>query len=260
MKRKAIIALSFDDGRADNYNIVKEILIPKGLPSTLFITTGYVDGTCEESLLPTRKNAMTVQEVQELSREPLVEIGLHGDKHLNELEDIIESRNKMIRWLSAQEKHRFGFASPSSRFPLVKLEGQEDSTLYKSLLSYVAVGPRFEHMRTLRILARKASRVIPSGLLFSFAYCDTLMPLNDEFAVFRVPILAGITVHQVEALIKKAIVKQMNLVLMFHSIEESTQDNWEWSKKKFIQLCSFLNAVQEKQQAEIMTVGDMLEK
>lgn len=261
MQRTARIALSFDDGRSDNYYAIKKVLIPNALHSTVYITTGYVDGTCEDEFRPTPKKAMTVEEVQELSREELVEIGLHGDKHLNEDWDILESWNKMLRWLSKPDTSRFGFASPSSQFPVNKLENWERGECpLSNYLSHIAVGPRFDHMHALRVFARKVSRVIPSGLIYSLAYSDTFLPPGNLVAVYRVPIMAGITAHQVITLIRLAVAKRANLVLMFHSIERLPDDNWGWSEKKFSQMCSFLKRMQDSQLARVVTVSEMLEQ
>ena len=116
MKRdKSNIAISFDDGRQDNVSVIQR-LTANGIPATLYVTTGYVDGTCPEDTRPTAKPAMSVNDVIQLFRDPLVEIGLHGDKHLNEDSDISEGRKKLIKWLGLDANSRFGFASPETSF------------------------------------------------------------------------------------------------------------------------------------------------
>ena len=257
-QRQPAVAISFDDGRIDNYRVIMDTLVEDGLPSTVYITTGFVDGTCENNLLPTSKHAMTITNIQQLFSEPLVEIGLHGDKHLNSDEDIITSRNKMIGWLSLPEDYRFGFSSPGSGFSIEKLKSNEnESCIYYNGLSYIAVGPRYRNLHLLRVLARKISRVIPSGLLYTLAYGDTLLSSKGEVAIPRVPILAGITAHQVICLVKYAMFKHSDLVLMFHSIEELPDDNWSWSKKRFAKLCDFLRTAQSKKKCQVLTVENI---
>lgn len=43
--KKAIVTLSFDDGRIDNYRVAKEILLPNNIPATINIATAYIDGS-----------------------------------------------------------------------------------------------------------------------------------------------------------------------------------------------------------------------
>ena len=43
--KKAIVSISFDDGRSDNYWIAKKILLPNKFPATLNIATAYIDGS-----------------------------------------------------------------------------------------------------------------------------------------------------------------------------------------------------------------------
>ena len=45
--KKAIVTLSFDDGRIDNYQVVKEILLRNNVPATINVATGYIDGSLE---------------------------------------------------------------------------------------------------------------------------------------------------------------------------------------------------------------------
>ena len=42
------IAITFDDGRSDNYSQAKRIMDKHKLKGTVYITTGFIDGTWEE--------------------------------------------------------------------------------------------------------------------------------------------------------------------------------------------------------------------
>ena len=87
MKNKALINLSFDDGRIDNYNILYPLLKKYNLSATLNITTGFVRGESRlKGLAPTEP--MNVDMVKEMFQDPLVEIASHGYYHLNTKEDI----------------------------------------------------------------------------------------------------------------------------------------------------------------------------
>lgn len=51
------LAITFDDGRSDNYLCAKNIMDKYHFRGTVYITTGFIDGTWEESSVlqsPTR--------------------------------------------------------------------------------------------------------------------------------------------------------------------------------------------------------------
>lgn len=40
--KKGVVTLSFDDGRLDNYAVIKKLLLPNKVPATINIATGYI--------------------------------------------------------------------------------------------------------------------------------------------------------------------------------------------------------------------------
>ena len=250
--KRAKIAISFDDGRKDNVSIISH-LTESGIPATLYVTTGYVDGSCPYSKLPTQKPAMTVEEVVQLFHNPLVEIGMHGDMHLNEDWDIRNGRNKLLSWLDLDESFQFGFASPSTAFPIERFLQSKDPLFVRDI-AYLATGLRNTTHRQLRLMARKSARLIHSGLLFKTEYLNTLMincPLRN---IYRVPILGDTTSNQVQAFLDDVIHLQAAVVFMFHSIGNHGKDTWTWDTNKFERLCNFLNIEQDAGRLELCTV------
>jgi peptidoglycan/xylan/chitin deacetylase (PgdA/CDA1 family) len=71
------LALTFDDGFADNYEAV-EVLLARDLPSTVYVTTGAVGS----------RGRLSRAAVADLARLPSVELGAHGvhHRHLDELD------------------------------------------------------------------------------------------------------------------------------------------------------------------------------
>ena len=250
---KARVSISFDDGRFDNLDVIERILTPSKIPATIFISTGYVDGSCPKKMLPTNKPAMTIEDVRRLHQNPFVEIGLHGDMHLNEDLDIKRGREKLLQWLDLNDDYSFGFASPGTSFPIERFI-QSDDPLYTCAISYLAMGTRFLTCRNKRLLCRKAGRVIHSNRLFQEAYQDTLMQDCSDRVIYRVPILRDTSASQIISLLQKGIQKQQSITLMFHSIgTESSGDLWTWSNIKFEALYEYLCEKRATNSVELCT-------
>lgn len=68
------VAITFDDGYQDNLDVAAPILVEKGLPFTVFVTTNFVrDG---------RSGFLSKEALRELARQPGVTIGAHGTSHV----------------------------------------------------------------------------------------------------------------------------------------------------------------------------------
>ena len=252
--KKAQVAISFDDGRLDNVDIFEQHLIPKRIPATLYVTTGYVDGTCPKEKKPTDTPAMTVDDVKRLFLNPLVEIGMHGDMHLNEDWDIQNGRDKLIKWLELDSSYQFGFASPSTSFSIEQFQRSENP-LFTRDIAYLAMGLRNTSLKMLRSFSKKAGRVIPSGVLFKTAYQNTAMENCPDRIIYRVPVLRDTSGEQVISLLKSVIHSQKVITLMFHSIGvESYTDSWTWSNDKFEAVCNYLCEERERGAVEFCTV------
>ncbi len=252
-QKKAHIALSFDDGRQDNVDIIKK-LVTNHIPATLYVATGYVDGSCRTVLLPTDKPAMHPNDIVRLYQNPLVEIGMHGDMHLNEDSDIAKGREKLLNWLNLEPSNPLGFASPGTSFSIPAFL-QSNNVLYTDEIAYLAMGLRIKKKRRIRIICRKIARVIPSGFLFKTAYHDTLMQTCPDRVIYRVPVLRSTSSRQVICLLKKALKTHACVILMFHSIGDSRHDDvWTWDSKKFENVCNFLQKERDNDTVNLSTV------
>lgn len=239
---KARISLSFDDGRGDNLDVIQNVLIPLSIPVTLNVTTGYVDGSCPADMMPTPKPPVTLHDVQLLGANPLVEIAMHGDRHLNTEDDIALGRQKLLDWLKLPETHAFGFASPGSGLS-VKQFVESERPLFTKEISYLRTSLRICRMFYLRTLCRKAGRVFHIPLLYKLAYADTLMDSCPDRVIYSIPVMKDTSLAQVLAIIDLAIRRKKALTLMFHSVLEDTaaEDNWSWSRGDFCRLCDCLS-------------------
>ena len=258
---KALISFSFDDGRGDNLQVIRDIMLPMEIPVTLNVTTGYVDGTCPADLLPTSKDPLCIDDVVMLARDPMVEIALHGDRHQNTQSDIAAGRKKLIEWLQLPEDQSFGFASPGSGLPVEDFSSG-DSALFARQITYHRTSLRIQRMRILRVLCRKAGRILHIPLLYRIAYRDTLMNTAADRTIYSIPVMKDTTYPQLKSMIDLAVRKKMALTLMFHSIVENTgaEDNWSWDKLQFCKLCGYLTQKRNEGALQLLTTQQLYDK
>ena len=164
-----------------------------------------------------------------------------------------------MEWLSLPESHVFGFASPFTRFSKQKFLDSRDP-LYKSQISYMALGICASDLRLVRVMARKISRVIHSSVLYRIAYRNTMMPNIPSRIVYRDPVLGDITCRQLQSVVKSAINKNENVVFMFHSIDDDNDDRWSWSTDKFNRFCRYLIRLRHEGAIELVTVAELYQQ
>jgi len=82
------VSITFDDGYADNYDVVFPLLKKYRIPATIFVVSGFVDGTdpLNES---SGWKPLSWAQIREMMDSGLVEIGGHTHSHpvLSELDD-----------------------------------------------------------------------------------------------------------------------------------------------------------------------------
>lgn len=253
----ATVSLSFDDGRGDNADVLDNLLLPLGVPATLNITTGYIDGTCPKECRPSKKSPLSVEDVRRFADNPLVEIAMHGDRHLNSEEDILRGEKKLREWLPESNGNKMGFASPGSGLSLKWFRSPEAERLRESIL-YMRTGIRVCTLSPLRRLIRKAGRVIHLATFYRFGYHDTVMTEADGQIVYSIPVMKDATVRQVAAAVKDAVRRRGAVVLMLHSVldDVSGEDNWTWERKKLEELCRMLLKMEQEGKLCICTTAE----
>jgi peptidoglycan/xylan/chitin deacetylase (PgdA/CDA1 family) len=118
--------LTFDDGYADFHRTVFPLLVARGIPATVYVATGFVEGERSplSGRLPARVRPLTWDMLRELHASGLVTIGAHSHAHRDyvglaerEVEaDIDRSSQLFERHLGFVPRH---FAYPRARFDAV---------------------------------------------------------------------------------------------------------------------------------------------
>lgn len=238
---RCLIGLSFDDGRIDNYTLLRPLLERYNLPATFNITTGYVLGKLNPGN-PTDVKPMDMDMVKALNDNPLFEIAGHGWAHKNSIEDIHEGFDDLKHRLGVEKLTELGdgFASPGTG--LATETWQKLTAESNSDLKYARVSLRYTSHAKLKTLIRKVSRLTKCPLLYRLAYQDTLMDGVEDGKLYSVPVLASITINELKALIDYSVKHRKACVLMFHSIVPDGQvhDNWDYEESIFSELCQYL--------------------
>lgn len=259
--KRPVVSLSFDDARGDNGFIFETVLKRYDLPATLNVTTGYVDGSCPKESCPSAKPAMTREEVLKLRESGVVEIAMHGDRHVNSISDSKACRDKLNAWFGVSDDTIYGFASPGSGMPLQAFRSAEYRAFRSSVL-YMRTSMRIRSLEMLRVLCRKTGRIIHLPMLYRIAYADSIMRFRDGKIIYSVPVMKDTTFAQVKALVKRCMNEGGNLTLMFHSILSDTrgEDAWTWSLRRFERLCVWLEEQQESGRLGVLTTAQLFEQ
>ena len=254
---KAIVSLSFDDGRIDTYTVAKEILEKKNIPATINIATGYIEKLTKAG---TNISPMTKENVVELDSSGIFEIAAHGDLHKNDFEDIAAGREKLLSWLGRDGK--IGFASPGSMMT-VDFINENREALEKIGFSYARTSHTHQKKRFAKIkkLVRKAARVTGSTIFYRMAYSD--LSIVDGFAVTSVPVFKFNKLKQLKSLVKLAVKRGAFLTLMFHSVckpgEVDAENIYSYDWDEFVKLIEYLDEMRNLGKIQILTTQEALE-
>lgn len=242
LKKMSKVVLSFDDGRKDNFEIVRPILLDHNLTATFNIATAYVDGSISDSERPCDNPAMSIDDVVNLYNDGF-EIAGHGDRHKNIDDDVATGIKKLHDWLNLPIDSLLGFASPNSN--LSSEEVIRKRKFYQdNHISYVRIGI-VEDKSVVKKVERKTAAYTGSARLYEKAFNASVGMNLNHFVYYSVPVMNKATTEQVICLLNNAVMNKKDCILMFHSIlgkEAPFYNNtWSWDKNKFIQLCAWLS-------------------
>lgn len=252
------LSITFDDGREDNYSVAFSIMKQAHMKGTVYVTTGFIDGTWENAgVLDSPRRALTIEEIRELLDNGW-EIGLHGDKHTTELDDFNSAYLKLNHWINQDTPGTYGFSVPNSSASdeaIAAIRDQKDRVLY----------------------IRKGRRRDNSGFvmkaLYALAYYGRLQWAYNRYnrnnlylAEDADKIMYSVVVKakdRPEMILRflDTIPEGTGLVLMLHSVippEEAnrTKSPWIWTEDRLKTLCKQLT--EKKKQVQVVTARDMV--
>lgn len=255
------IAITFDDGRSDNYLLAKQIMDKYQLKGTVYITTGFVDGTWQDKdVLKSPTRALTVDEIKKLYDSGW-EIGLHGDKHQTSVDDMQNALYKLQSW--GIENKYWSVSVPNS-----DANESEIAALYASgygdEIAYIRRGRKCDTSK----LSNKVLYVLYSVLKLKWAYRKFNFENSftlDSIEKSNIPSVVVKSNDDPEMIIDfvKHTSDDSVVVLMLHSVLPREhflcgKDPWSWEEKKFERLCSELKNLVKRGELEVSPLIEQL--
>lgn len=230
------VVFSFDDGRVDSYEASK-ILFSKGLCGTFHITTGFIDGTFKTDSFGKGRFPLTLEMLNKMKSNGM-EISSHGDRHLTEKGDFLTSLDKINKFLNVNNS-KTGFSVPNSQYDEELLNNFEKDVEGK--LSYIRVGRSskcYTFLNKIRYVLYHALHLYPFYKGFNK---NNVLHKIDKFRVHSLVVKMDTRIkHLIKFIDSYKDNKGSVLVLMFHSVVDIPQNEWEYKASDFIELCGYL--------------------
>lgn len=229
--------LSFDDGRIDFYKNVFPILKKYSQNATLHITTGFIDGSFKTNDFGITRQPVTFDQLLEMKRFG-IGISSHGDKHILDINDFLVSNKKMVTWGLFTEHDKIGFSVPNSKY--TKSEIDNFIQINREKLKYVRVG---RNPKCYRLMSKVSyffyHHIVQNQLSYNLFNRNNVLSNDDSLLIYSIVIKKDCMLKHIEHFLLKYAKKQVNVVLMFHSIVEKACDAWEWNIDDFAKLIEF---------------------
>ena len=257
------IAFTFDDGRSDNYLLAKRIMDKYHFRGTVYVTTGFIDGTWEgQDILQSPTRPLTVEEINELHSSGW-EIGLHGDKHKTQKDDMRTALEKLQLW--GITNCDWGISIPNSSTSESEINTLLESEYGKKIV-YIRRGRKCDTAKfknkVLYVLysvlkSKLAYRCFNADNVFSYRDCNSS---NVPSIVVKSNDRADLIIDFIKTLPDNSVV-----VLMLHSILSSDhamcrKDPWSWDEKNFETLCSGLKDLTDNNDLQVKTLMEIMKE
>ena len=257
------IAFTFDDGRSDNYLLAKRIMDKYQFSGTVYITTGFIDGTWEDNdVLQSPTRPLTVEEINGLHSSGW-EIGLHGDKHKNQKDDMRNALDKLQSWGITNDC--WGISVPNSSASETEINALLESEYGKKIV-YIRRGRKCNTAKLKNKVLYVLYSVLKSKLAYRCFNAENVFLYNREnrsnipSVVVKSNDRAGMLIDFIKTLPDGSVV-----VLMLHSILSSDhamcgKDPWSWDERNFEMLCSGLKDMENNNNLKVKTLMEIIKE
>lgn len=255
------VAITFDDGRSDNYLLAKEIMDSCQFRGTVYVTTGFIDGTWKEKdVLKSPSRPLTADEIKKL-HEAGWEIGLHGDRHEMQTADMQTALRKLGDW---EIENRFwGVSAPNSNGEEAEiaalLAGEAGAEI-----TYVRRGRKCDTKKLKNRALYGAYSVFQSKWAYRHFNAENAF-LLESMEISNVPSIVVKGKDRPEWIIDfiRWIPDGSAAVLMLHSILPADhaacgKDPWSWESGRFEKLCQELKFLTTKGEVEVLPLMELV--
>ena len=240
------VCITFDDGLHDQYEYAFNALKKYGLSGVFYITTSTI-GLENQSVFLYK--TINQDELTEIHSNKMMEIGAHGVKHKNTIDEINQSVDCLKKMLNINKN--IGFASPESEICDINFPNKD---LLKNV-SYIRTSVKVRRNGFFYSCMYAANILIKSKRLFYELNKKYLMKPNAFKG--KVPLLESVAIKKstplshIQYLISHS-PEDSIIVLCFHSVlpESKEKTNWWYGYKDFCRLCKWLN---EQQKNSVVT-------
>jgi len=252
------IVITFDDGRRDNFTTALPIMQKYGLYGTVFVTTGFIDGSWnkDESWLSAGE-ALNIDELKFLKYSNW-EIALHGDRHTTDIDDMEVSMQKINSWLGTS--NRFGFSVPNSNASSEKIKEIEEVCLNGGRVAYIRRG----RGRNTHSLGSKLLFALYTLFKLQWAYNRfNAVSINNMACIDKTNLKSVVIRSEDDPKMVSRFIEQTPdnslIVLMLHSIIEKdaplyNADPWCWDSDYFTSLCADIRKFIDNRMVAITTL------
>lgn len=255
------VAITFDDGRSDNYLLAKEIMDRYQFRGTVYVTTGFIDGTWKEKeVLKSPTRPLSVAEIKNL-HEAGWEIGLHGDKHQLQVEDMRTALQKLQLW--GIENPCWGVSAPNSKGEEAEIAAMLASE-YGTQIAYIRRGRKCDTTKLKnRVLYAAYSLLKAKWAYRHFNAENSFTPETLERSNLPSVVVKAKDRPEWIADFIRQLPDDSAVVLMLHSILPADhpvcgKDPWSWESGRFEKLCQELKSLTTKGEAEVLPLMELV--